>query len=373
MRNVNESLTVSLGLVSLSFVTLALGQQEQRSTPAEATAAALVDPEWDVPRTSWGHPSFEGIWSSDDMRSVPRERPTEFGDRESLTPEEFAARAGRDSDQRDNVVNRQTFSGRGEVGIRTFGFTSQIIDPPDGRTPAMTEAALARRAPRDRGTFGPGPFNSTHNDFTLYDRCITRGILGSVFPVVYGNGLRIVQNPDSVAISYEMIHDTRIVHLDQRPRLDDEIRQYLGSSRGYWEGDTLVIETQNLSDQTSIGPNGNGVRHSAEMTITERLTRIDPEMIEYIATVNDPVTYERPFTVRLMLTTQPAYDVYEYSCHEGNTAVRNALSGERAYERSVMEARAKGLPVPERIPSAQNLQLPDDPDSIEFFDINAGE
>lgn len=373
MRNVTRSIAVAFVTVTSLLAGPALAQQTQRSTPAEATAAALVDPDWDVPRTSWGHPSFEGIWSSDDMRSVPRERPADFGDRATLTGEEFAARAARDADQRDNVVNRQTFSGRGEVGIRTFGYTSQIIDPPDGRAPAMTEAALARRAPRDRGTFGPGPFNSFENDFTLYDRCITRGILGSVFPVVYGNGLRIVQNPASIAISYEMIHDTRIVQLDERPHLDEGIRQYLGSSRGYWDGDTLVIETQNLSDRTSIGPNGNGVRHSAAMTITERLTRVDPEMIEYIATVNDPVTYERPFTVRLMLTTQPAYDVYEYSCHEGNTAVRNALSGERAYERSVAEARAQGLPIPQRIPSAQNLQLPDDPESIEFFDINAGE
>lgn len=362
-----------LGLAAFAGTTSALGQEEQRSVPAETSAAAVVDPSWQVPRTSWGHPSFEGIWSSDDMRSVPRERPEQFGERTSLTSEEFAARAARDADQRDAVVNRQTFSGRGEVGIRTFGFTSQIIDPPNGRTPPMTKAALARRAPRDRGTFGPGPFNGIANDFTLYDRCITRGILGSVFPVVYGNGLRIVQNPDSVAISYEMIHDTRIIPLDRRPRLDENVRQYLGSSRGYWDGDSLVIETRNLTDQTSIGPNGNGTRHSAAMTITERLTRIDPEMIEYVATVDDPVTYERPFTVRLMLTTQPSYDVYEYSCHEGNTAVRNALSGERAYERSVAEARAKGLPIPERIPSAQNLQLPDDRESIEFFDINAGE
>ena len=367
------AVTFPFGLVSAAVAALALGQQELRSVPAETTAAVVADPSWAVPRTSWGHPSFEGVWSSDDMRSVPRERPRELGTRPTLTAEEFAARAERDSQQRDNVVNQQDFSGRGEIGVRTFGYSSQVSDPPDGRTPAMTETALGRRAPRDRGTFGPGPFNAIANDFTLYDRCITRGILGSVFPVIYGNGLRIVQNPDSVAISYEMIHDTRIIHLDQRPPLDDGVRQYLGSSRGYWDGDTLVIETGNLTDETSIGPNGNGTRHSAAMRITERLTRVDPDMIEYVATVDDPVTYEAPFTIRLMLTTQPQYDIYEYSCHEGNMAVRNALSGERAYERTVAEARAKGLPIPERIPSAQNLQLPDDGEPIEFFDINAGE
>src|SRR5690606_29156174 len=128
----------------------------------------------------------------DDMRSVPRERPQAYGARMTLTAEEFAERAQEDDSELDRVVNQQTFSGRGERGIRTFAYTSQIIDPPSGRIPAMTPAGLARAAPRDQGTFGPGPFDS-FEDFTLYDRCITRGILGSKFPVVYGNGLRIVQ------------------------------------------------------------------------------------------------------------------------------------------------------------------------------------
>jgi len=350
----------------------ALAQQSGRSAPAEDLAAAVVDPDWVAPRTSWGHPSLEGTWSTDDMRSVPRSRPDNFGMRAKVTEQEFAERAARDNDQRDNVVNEQTFSSRGEVGTRTFGYTSQIIDPPDGRIPPMTAVGLARAAPRDRGTFGPGPFDG-FDDFTLYDRCITRGILGSKFPVVYGNGLRIVQTPDSVAISYEMIHDTRIIKLDGRSHLDDGIRQYLGNSRGHWEGDTLVVETRNLTDETSIGANGNGTRHSAQMKLTERFTRVDPEMIEYIARVEDPVTYTAPFTVRLMITTQPNYRIYEYSCHEGNGAINHSLSGERAYERRAAEAVAAGRPVPERIPSQSNLRLPDDPDSIEYIDINAGE
>ena len=344
----------------------AAAQDSLRSVPAETTAAAVVDPSWKAPRTSWGHPSLEGVWTSDDMRSVPRSRPAELGDRESLTPEEFKARAERDTEQRNDAVNEQTFSARGEVGVRTFGYTSQILAPATGAIPEMTAAGLARAAPRDRGTFGQGPFDD-FEDFTLYDRCITRGILGGVFPVVYGNGLRIVQTPDSVAISYEMIHDTRIIPVDGRAGFEDGIRQYLGNSRGRWEGDTLVIETTNLTDKTSIGPNGNGTRHSEQMKITERLTRVDPEMIEYVATVEDPVTYTAPFTVRLMLTSQPNYTIYEYSCHEGNQAVANSLRGERAYERA--EAVAKGLPPPER---DLNLgRLPEDEEA--FFDINKGE
>ena len=349
----------------------ASAQHELRDVPAETLAAAVADASWRVPRTSWGHPSFEGTWSTDDMRSVPRDRPEQFGTRQSLTAEEFAERADRDRGQRNSVVNEQTFSARGEVGVRTFGYTSLVIDPPNGRMPPMTEAGLERRAPRDQGTFGPGPFDD-FDDFTLYDRCITRGILGSMFPVIYGNGLRIMQNATTVAISYEMIHDTRMIRLDDRPQPDGNIGQYLGSSRGRWEGDTLVVETVNLTDKTSIGPNGNGTRHSDRMAMTERFTRVDPEMIEYVVTVNDPVTYTSPFTVRMMLTTQPNYRVYEYSCHEGNGAVANSLSGERAYERAVAQAQAQGQPIPERVPSAFNLEpLPEDDDA--FFDINAGE
>jgi hypothetical protein len=196
--------------------------------------------------------------------------------------------------------------------------------------------------------------------------------LGSKFPVVYGNGLQIVQSPNTVAITYEMIHDTRVIRLDDRPYVDQNMRQYLGDSKGYWDGDTLVVETRNLTDQTSIGGNGNGTRHSTEMIIVERFTRVDPEMIEYVAVVDDPVTYESPFTVRLMLTTQPNYQIWEYNCHEGNQAVRNALSGERTYEREAAAALARGETPPKRIPSANNLSsLPEE--EAAFFDINAGE
>ncbi len=336
-----------------------------RSVPAETTTAALTDPNWEVPRTSWGDPSFEGVWSTDDMRGIGTSRNPRHGTRESLTSEEFAERAGRDEAGRDRAIYTETFL-RNEWGIRTFGYTSLVVDPPDGRIPEMTEAGRARAGNRDRGTFGPGPFDA-FEDFTLYDRCITRGVMGSILPVIYGNGLRIVQNPDTIAISYEMIHDTRIIPLDGRPHLSAPVRQYMGNARGHWEGDTLVIETQNFTDETSIGANGNGTRHSNEMTITERLTRVDPDMIEYIATIDDPVAYTAPFTVRLMITTQPDYQVYEYSCHEGNGAVGHSLSGERAYERQVEEAIAAGLPIPPR--GGMNVYGPPE-EGAEIFNIN---
>ena len=340
-----------------------------RRVPAETTAAAVLDRNWKAPRTSWGHPSFEGVWSTDDMRSVPLQRPETFGSRATLDEQEFRQRASRDEGGKDLAANRETFL-RNEWGIRTFGYSSLVVDPPNGRIPEMTAAGKARAANRDRGTFGPGPFD-TFEDFTLYDRCITRGVLGSALPVIYGNGLRIAQNPNAVAISYEMIHDTRIIPLDARPHLEDGVRQYMGNARGRWEGDTLVVETTNFTDKTSIGANGNGTRHSEALTLTERFTRVDADMIEYVATVDDPVAYTAPFTVRLMITRPPDYETYEYSCHEGNGAVGHALSGERAYERQVAEAAATGLPPPARATGVSVYGRPEE--GAEVFDINAGE
>jgi hypothetical protein len=341
-----------------------------RSTPAEQAAAVYKDADWQVPRTSWGHPSLEGVWSTDDMRSVPFARPASFGTRETLNEEEFLERARRDQGGRDEAVEVGDFL-QHEWGIRTFGYSSIVVDPPDGRPPALTPAGEALAATRVPGTFGPGPFNA-FSDFTLYDRCITRGVLGSLLPVIYGNGVRITQSPDSVSISYEMIHDTRIVPLDDRPHLEDDILQYMGNARGHWEGDTLVIETTNFTDKTSVGTNGGGMPNSEALKLTERLRRVDPEMIEYVARVEDPVAHEAPFTLRVMITSRPDYSMYEYSCHEGNGAVAHSLSGERLYEQQVAEALANGLPAPPRATEHGQIRNADF-DDVRLFNINAGE
>jgi hypothetical protein len=314
-----------------------------RAIPAETTAAKVKDPNWKAPRTSWGHPDLEGTWTSDDMRGIPTSRPPQQGDRESLTPEEFARRAGGDEASRDRAVNQETIL-RNEFGVRTFGYTSFIVDPPSRQMPTLTQSALDRqKALANQGTFGGGPWDD-FDDFTLYDRCITRGVPGSVMPVLYGNGLRIVQTPNEVVISYEMVHDTRVIPLDGRPRIGANITQYIGDSRGHWEGDTLVVETMNFTNKTAVG----AAPHSDKLKLTEWFTRIDPQMIDYRFRVEDPDTFAAPFTMRMTITEQPGYQVYEYSCHEGNTAVGQALSGERAYEKQVAEAKAKGLPIPPR-------------------------
>jgi hypothetical protein len=217
-----------------------------------------------------------------------------------------------------------------------------VIDPPDGRVPAQTPAARAR--PRTQGSFGVGPWEKIE-DFSLYDRCITRGMIGSFMPAVYGNGARIVQTPDSVVISYEMIHDSRVIPLDGRPHVGTGLQLWMGDSRGRWEGDTLVVESRRFTDRTNVG----GAPHSTALHITERFTRIDPEMIDYEIHVEDPETFTKPWTMRLTITQQPDYQIYEYACHEGNRAMRNALSAERAHEKAVAEAAAKGLPPPARV------------------------
>jgi hypothetical protein len=314
----------------------------QAAGSAEARAAARVDPSWVPPTTPWGHPDLQGIWTTDDMRGIPQQRPPQFGDRQHLTDDEFAARGEQREGAREAQDRAAVGTFRNEEGTRTFGYTSMVIDPPDGRIPpALPEASERRIAP---GTFGLGPFN-TMQDFSLYDRCITRGVVGSFGPAVYGNGARIVQTPDTVVISYEMVHDTRIIPLDGRPPLGESIRQYMGDSRGRFEGNTLVIESANFTDKTALG----GVRHSEQLKLTERFTRIDPEMIDYEIRVEDPLTWERPWTLRMTITQQPGYQLFEYACHEGNMALRHILSGERAYERAASEAAARGEAPPERV------------------------
>ena len=332
-----------LTIIGLGGTAVPAGAQAKGS--AETSAAAFVNPRWTPPKLAWGHPDLGGIWTSDDMRGVPMSRPPQFGNRRYLTDEEFTRRANERSKARD-IDNARTGTFRNEEGSRDFGYTSLVIDPPDGRVPALTPEAQARRVVR--GTNGVGPFN-TVEDFNNYDRCVTRGLAGSWLPVVYGNGARIVQTPDLVVIAYEMVHDTRVIPLDGRQHIGSGIQQLMGDSRAHWAGDTLVIETTNFTDRTSVGPNGGGPRHSGAMKMTERMTRIDPDMIDYELRIDDPKTYVTVWTIRMTLTRQPGYEIYEYACHEGNGAVGHSLSAERAYEKQAAENAAKGLPPPERV------------------------
>jgi hypothetical protein len=345
-----------LAIASLGVGSLSVSGQGQSAPALVVTAYNGGAPiPYTVPRTPWGDPDLQGVWSSDDTSGIPRERPKDLGNNLYLNEEAFAARV-KQIEQGIKRGESDIGSFRNDFARRAFRQTSLIVDPPDGSMPAFKPEAEKRRATRDRGTFGDGPFDTTE-DFTLYDRCITRGIVGSVLRVVYGNGNRIVQSPGMVALSYEMIHDTRIIYTDGRPHIGQAIRQYLGDSRARWEGDELVVVTTNLTDKTSIGGNGNGLRHSDKMVITERFKRVAPEILQYQFTVDDPVTYTRPFTMSMPLTPLDGGVLLPYDCHEGNHAIPNALSAERAEDKAIEEDRKNGtvrarraiqVPVPNR-------------------------
>jgi len=331
----------------LVFITSAVvsvaGQGPQGRTSPKPSAKPAAAKAWSAPKTPWGDPDIGGTWSSDDLRGVPMQRPDEFGNRAQLTDEEFAKRDAQNQQTRTQELNR-VGAFRNDVGTRTVRQTSLVVDPPDGKIPPMTPEAQSRGA---AVALLRRSAPASWLDRSFYDRCITRGVLGSVLPVIYGNGNEIFQSPGYVSITYEMVHDTRIIPLDGRPHVGKTIRHYLGDARGHWEGNTLVVETTNfLGNTTGIGGNGGATATSDVLRLTERFTRAAADTLNYEATIDDTKTYTRPWTVLLPLTTQPGYRVLPYECHEGNFALSDILSAARAEEKATAEALAKGLKPP---------------------------
>lgn len=320
--------------------------QEARASSGEALQKrpqAAKAGAWTAPKTPWGDPDVQGTWSSDDLRGVPAQRPDEFAGRAELSDEEFAKRVAANNETRSRELNR-VGAFRNDVGTRTFKQTSLVVEPADGRIPPLTPEAQ-RRTAQVAALRGSAPNSWTDRSF--YDRCITRGVLGSVMPVIYGNGNIIFQAPGYVTITYEMVHDTRVIPLDGRPHVGKNIRQYLGDARGHWEGNTLVVETTNfLGNTTGAGGNGGGTATSDALRLTERFTRAAADVLSYEATIDDPKTYARPWKLLLPLTSQPGYQVLPYECHEGNLALRNILSAARSEEKATDEALKKGLKPP---------------------------
>jgi hypothetical protein len=327
---------------SWSLLPVTASGQAAAAPPLVVTAFGGETPKtrYASPKTEWGEPDLRGVWSTDDTSGIPMARPAQFGDRLYMNDEEYA--------NRSKAIERGVTQGdeeavgafRADFARRAFRQTSLIVDPPDGRVPAFTPEGMQR--PMPRGTYGDGPLDWT-TDFSLYERCITRGILGSTLRVIYGNGAQIVQSPGVVAITYEMIHDTRIVYTDGRPHVSPAIQQYLGDSKGRWEGDELVVETTNFTNRTAIGLNGNGNRTSSKLKLTERFKRVAKDIVQYQVTVDDPVTYERPWTMSIPMTPLDGGRILPYSCHEGNMALTQSLGGERAEDRALEEDLKKGI------------------------------
>jgi hypothetical protein len=292
-------------------------------------------------KTPWGHPDLQGIYSNDDETGTPMERPAQFEGKtlSDITPEELQTIVKQRNEQFVEGVSGTEFAG----GLRppahlifdTFDRKNSrawlVVDPPDGRIPRRTDAAPRRRTGGVSTNANPrGPFNSWL-DMGLYDRCITRGIPNSMMPAGYGSRYDITQSPDSVVIRYEMIHEARVIPLDSS-RGDSRARakgprKYLGDARGWWEGNTLVVETSNFLPETA--PQG----ATENVVMTERFTAVAPNVVEWRVTFEDPNTWTRPWTYVMPLTkVDYSQRVFEYACHEGNHAMRNILSAARAAE-----------------------------------------
>jgi len=302
-----------------------------RKRPASIPPRGTYKP----PRTPWGDPDIAGAYNNSDESGIPFERPEEFAGRrlEDFTRAELAALTKQRQQQTiERAPGLSEFPGATSPMHwfeNYFAANSRawlVSDPPDGKVPPVTDEGRKRAADRAAARKGRGPADSWE-DRSLYDRCITRGVPGSMMPAIYGNSYQIQQGPGVVTITYEMVHDTRVIPLDNRPPLSSKIRQYLGDARGRWDGNTLVVETTNFNDRVPYRGS------SDQLRIVERFTPIGPDTLEWSITFDDPRTWTRPWTFVMNLTHDESQPPFEYACHEGNYGLRNILSAARAEER----------------------------------------
>ncbi len=304
---------------------------------ATASKSATTTKNYAPPRTPWGHPDLQGIYTNKDESGIPMEKPDGLSAKapEASDDSEFAEIV---RERNKQIAERAPLAG----GITGAGPTHWyenydaknsrlwlLVDPPGGKIPPETEDSKRRTAARNeaRAKSTRGPADSWE-DRSLYDRCITLSVPGSMTPKIYGNSYEIVQTPDSVAIRYEMIHETRIVPLDGRPTLSPSIRQYMGDARGHWEGNTLVVET------TNFHPAVNNRNATESLRLIERFTPVSANKVEWSVTYDDSKTWTKPWTWAMDLTKDPSQAIFEYGCHEGNYGLRNILSAARAEEQA---------------------------------------
>ena len=318
--------SVRLAVVETGWAGVATARAEAASTDAEP---------YTVPRTPWGEPDMQGVWTGNSAHSIPLERPLDTTEVDALTPEEAEARRergtlgsiwGYEREWRDTTL--------GYVKTAPSTQVAMVIDPPDGRIPPMTAAARARaEAARGVGGGRRSPAEGPE-DLSLFVRCITRGVPGMMMPSIYNNGLQIVQGPGHVAIQKEMIHETRVISTQPRPAVGSNLTSWLGDPHGRWEGDTLVIETTKFNGRAPY-------RESSEkLKLVERFTRVGPTTLEYQFTMDDPSVWTRPWTGMFRFDKDDdQYELVEYACHEGNYGMTNILSGARAIEQRAAEGR----------------------------------
>ena len=270
------------------------------------TAAAAAAQKWTPSRTPDGQPDLQGIWVNFD--STPFETP--------LAQAPASPRPAADVGPAPEFAVHDSPTSKAR--------RSMVVDPPDGRVPVMKWA-------EDKRDYDLAHIPDAPQHETPWVRCITRGHPAGMFPAGYNTAYEIIQIPGHVVFVFEMIHETRIVPIDGRPRLGEAIKQWNGEPRGRWEGDTLVVESTNYNNKGSVATSAatgrmRGIPQTEAMRVVERFTRVDANTINYSVTIDDPKVYTRPWTVALPLNRDDNYQMLEYSCHEGNYALPNALS-----------------------------------------------
>ncbi len=317
-------------------VALAVAQPAAGQTIARAEQSSReprsAGQTYKVPRTSWGDPDLQGNFSNSNEYATPLERPARFEGRriEDITPAEMA--------QMRQAAEQQAVDGlapgpRGpdywwleNLNLSKRAQPWSVVDPPDGRIPALTPEARKRGAGPARTSFMGGPFNGPE-DLGFLERCITRSIPGSMIPVMYGNNYQIVQTPGYVVITYEIIHETRVIPLDGRPHVGSGVRMHMGDARGRWEGDTLVVETTNFTKAAAYRG-----ADPATFRVVERFKRVAPDTIQWTATMEDPATWTRPWTIAMPLVLEKQ-DLLPFECHEHNYGMVNILKAARAADK----------------------------------------
>ena len=294
---------------------------------------------WTMPRMPDGRPDLQAVWTNATI--TPFERGNDIPYSGVVVPESAAGRAVFTEEEIASLeeqtnARRPGFMGAYNVwmdaGDRLLSTrqTSLVVDPPDGRVPVKAWAAAVRERNLARQ-------RDDYRAMSTWDRCITRGVPGSMLPTGYNNAYRILQTADYVVILHEMIHEARIIPVTDRPHLDKDIDLWTGDARAHWEGDTLVVDTTNFDDQAMIVTSSNGGRLKGlpvgdAMHVVERFTRVSEDEIMWEVTIDDSDVYDRPWTISMPLTRAPGYEMYEYACHEGNLDIEIYLGGGRADE-----------------------------------------
>ncbi len=319
---------------------------------AGAQVERVADPDWTTPRTAHGQPDLQGLWGNKTI--TPTERRDSAEGRAFLTDEEMAEannQRRRSLEAQDAAPARRAEAGAnvGAYGsywldsgdtVLSTGQTSLIVDPPDGRAPIQSWALEAK-------AHNLAHESEHYRHLSVLDRCLSRGVPGSMLPAGYNNTHRIVQTRDHIALQHEMIHDVRIIPLSDRAHIDDRIELWMGDARAHWEGEVLVVETKNFHNRGWIatsfaGGRLKGIPTSERLHVVERYERVSETTIMWTVTVDDPNVYTQPWTMSIPLTAEPDYVIFEYACHEGNYAIPNILAGGRKAEADAAMAATRG-------------------------------